>query len=136
MYFAQNDWKRWYNALEKPLWTPSGDVISFIWMLLYPIIFLTYGYVLYKKKNDKKWKRISLTPFVVNLTANLAFTPILFGLKNIPLATIDIIIVWITIVWTIKGSWSYSKTISILQIPYLLWVSTAGIIQISIFLSN
>lgn len=33
-------------------------------------------------------------PFVVNLIANLGFTPIQFGLRNLTLASIDILVVW------------------------------------------
>jgi len=131
-----NNWQDWYNSLNKPEWTPTGDIISLIWTFLYPIIFITYGYVFYKKLWKKDWENISLTPFLLNLLFNFLFTPIFFFLKNIPLATLDITLVWITTIWTMFVIYKRSKIIAMLQIPYLIWVSVALTIQYIIFLSN
>lgn len=130
-----NEWQGWYDNLNKPAWTPGGDVISTIWTILYPIIFITYGivfYKIYKKKIPKKF----IWPFLINLGANFLFTPILFGLKNLPLSTADILIVWVTIILTIKILWKKEKTLALLQVPYLIWVSIATYLQISITLLN
>lgn len=75
-------------------------------------------------------------PFIINLAANIAFTPILFGLQNLTLASIDILIVLGTIIWGMAVIWKYSKTLALVQIPYLTWVSIATILQLSITLSN
>lgn len=130
-----NEWQGWYDNLVKQGWTPGGDVISTIWTVLYPIIFITYGtlfYKIYKKKIPKKF----IWPFLINLGANFLFTPIFFGLKNLPLATADILIVWVTIIFTIKILWKKEKTLAFLQLPYLIWVSIASYLQISITLLN
>ena len=129
------NWESWYAALNKPSWTPSGETIGTIWSILYPIIFVTFG-IIFFNVYKKKFKSYVATPFIINLLANFAFTPIQFGLKNLPLATIDILIVWITIVWGMKVVWKYSKILSLAQIPYLAWVSIATILQLSITFSN
>lgn len=74
--------------------------------------------------------------FLINLIANLLFSPIFFGMKNIPLATLDILIVWVTIVAQFFLMWKKAKGISLLQIPYFLWVSTASTIQLTVFAKN
>lgn len=38
-------WMEWYNALEKPSWTPSPSTIGLIWQILYPIIVVSFGFV-------------------------------------------------------------------------------------------
>ena len=129
------NWQAWYQALTKPSWTPSGETIGIIWSILYPIIFVTFGIIFYKVYK-KKFKSYVATPFIINLLANFAFTPIQFGLKNLPLAALDILIVWITIIWGIKIVWKSSKILSLAQIPYLIWVTIATILQLSITLSN
>ncbi len=63
----------------------------------------------------------------VNLIANLAFTPIQFGLRNLPLAALDIAIVWITILWAMNAIWPYHRWITVAQIPYLIWVTIATV---------
>ncbi len=69
--------------------------------------------------------------------ANVAFTPIQFGLRNLPLATFDILIVLVTIVWWMILVWRPgSAWIVAPLVPYLLWVSTASVLQISITWAN
>ncbi|MDO8460884.1 MAG: TspO/MBR family protein [bacterium] len=129
------NWQAWYQALTKPSWTPSGQTIGTIWSILYPIIFVTFAIIFYKVYK-KKFKSYVATPFIINLVANLLFTPIQFGLKNLPLAVLDILIVWVTIIWGMRVVWKYSKILSLTQIPYLIWVTIATILQLSIALSN
>ena len=76
------------------------------------------------------------SPFVINLIANLIFTPIQFGLRNLPLASIDIVIVWATIVWMVAAIWTYYRWVAIAQAPYLAWVSVATVLQLSITWMN
>lgn len=125
----------WYNSLSKPDWTPTPATIGLIWTLLYPIIFVAYGFVFIKIWQGKIDRRIGL-PFVLNLLANIAFTPIQFGLRNLPLATVDIIIVLVTIPWAMSVIWPKYRWVAFAQIPYLLWVATATILQVQITLSN
>jgi len=75
-------------------------------------------------------------PFILNIIFNLAFTPIQFGLKNNVLASIDIVLVLITLVWTMIAIFPFSKWISYLQFPYLLWVLFATILQLSVTYLN
>jgi tryptophan-rich sensory protein len=74
--------------------------------------------------------------FLANLVANLLYSPIFFGMKNIPLATLDIAVVWITIVMQFFLMWKKHRWVSLLQIPYFLWVSTASVIQFTVFFLN
>lgn len=129
------NWEGWYQALEKPGWTPAPGTIGTIWTMLYPIIFVTFGIIFYKA-----WRRkipsVVTPPFFINLIANFAFTLILFGLKNLPFASFDILIVWITIIWGMVSIWPYSKNLALLQIPYLVWVSIATTLQLTITFLN
>jgi len=75
-------------------------------------------------------------PFVVNLVANLAFTPIQFGLRNLDLAALDIVVVWLTIPWMIVAIWNHHGWVAVAQIPYFVWVSIASVLQLSIIWWN
>lgn len=126
-----SSWKSWYTHLKKPSFTPSPATISLIWKVLYPIIFISYGYVFYLGyKGDLSFS--VLLPFLLNLVFNILFTPIQFGLKKLSLASVDMALVWVTIVWSILAIWPYSIPIALLQIPYLLWVSVASYLQFSL----
>ena len=75
--------------------------------------------------------RVAL-PFAVNLFANLVFTPIEFGLRNLLLATVDILIVSGTIIWLAAAIWPRYRWIAVAQVPYFIWVSLATTLQLSI----
>jgi benzodiazapine receptor len=132
---SEVSWLEWYNALVKPTWTPAPSTIGTIWQILYPVIAITFGYVFVRWFREKLPSRVAL-PFLVNLIANLAFTPIQFGIRSLPLAAIDILIVWGTILWTIHAIWPHHRWIAVAQLPYLAWVSTATILQLTITWSN
>ncbi len=129
------DWMTWYESLWKPSWTPVPAVIGLIWQILYPIIVVTFGFVFVQAIRNKIPKKVAI-PFAINLAANLLFTPIQFGMRNLPLATVDIVVVWMTIVVMIKVIWPHYRWIAVAQLPYFVWVSIATVLQLSILWMN
>jgi benzodiazapine receptor len=71
-------------------------------------------------------------PFSINLVANLIFTPIQFGLRNLTLAAADILVVWTTILWCMVAIWPHYRWAAVTQVPYFVWVSLATVLQLSI----
>jgi len=128
-------WIDWYNTLLKPSWTPSPATIGLIWRLLYPVILFSLVFVIVQVIRKKlPWP--VLLPFGLNLIANLLFTPIQFGLRHLPLASLDILIVWATILWMMAAVRRPYPWLAAAQIPYLLWVSTATVLQLTITWMN
>ena len=128
-------WKEWYDSLLKPAWTPEPATIGTIWQILYPIIIATFVFVLIQAIRKKvPWK--VTVPFIINLAANLAFTPIQFGLRSLFFAAVDILVVWGTIIWMMIAIWKYYKWLAIAQVPYLVWVSIATVLQLTISWNN
>ena len=125
----------WYNSLIKPHWTPEPATIGTIWQILYPIIIVTLVFVLIQAVRKKvPWK--AALPFLINFAANVAFTPIQFGLRNLVLAAVDILLVWGTIIWMMVAIWKHYKWVALAQLPYLVWVSIATILQLYISWHN
>jgi benzodiazapine receptor len=128
-------WIDWYNSLEKPSWTPPPATIGFIWQILYPVIFVSFGFVFLNAIRGNI-PRIVALPFAINLVANLIFTPLQFGLRSLFLAAADILIVWATILWSAIAIWPHHKWVSLSQIPYFVWVSIATVLQLAITFWN
>ena len=125
----------WYSQLIKPDWAPPSYLFGPVWTILYLLIAVSFGKVFYMF--FKKEIRVKIVmPFILNIFFNLFFTPIQFGLQNNILAMIDIILVLGTLIWAIIAIWPYKKWISYIQIPYLVWVSFATILQITITFLN
>ncbi len=128
----------WYSQLIKPFWAPPSWIFGPVWTVLYIIIAISFGTVFYKAFNGKIVWIIAL-PFVLNLIFNFAFTPIQFGLKNNLLASIDILLVLITLIWALYTIWHVSpdlRWVAYANILYLLWVTFATYLQLNITYLN
>lgn len=137
----------WYQQLIKPSWAPPSWLFGPVWTVLYIIIAVTFGAVFYKAFT-KQLPWIVALPFALNLFFNFAFTPIQFGLKNNLLASLDILLVLSTLIWAFFATYSFGLKVHIqtgvptlawiiyFNIPYLLWVSFATILQITITYLN
>ena len=128
-------WIEWYDNLAKPSWTPAPATIGLIWQILYPIILISFGFVFVQAIRKKLPWQVAL-PFAINLVANLIFTPIQFEMRNLPLAAVDILIVWGTIIWCVVAVWPHFKSVAVAQGPYFVWVSIAMVLQMSITWMN
>lgn len=122
----------------KPTWSPPGWLFGPVWSFLYAIILISYGTVFYKAFTGKiAW--IVALPFALNLIFNFAFTPIQFGLKNNLFASIDILLVLITLVWAMVAIWGASselRWVVYANLPYLLWGAFATVLQLTITYLN
>jgi translocator protein len=126
---------QWYQQLIRPSWAPPSWLFGPVWSFLYILIAISFGRVFWGffQKEVSFWV---LLPFILNLVFNLVFTPIQFSLKNNLLASIDVILVLITLIWAMVAIYPFYKWVAFIQVPYLLWVAFATILQITITVLN
>jgi tryptophan-rich sensory protein len=125
----------WYSQLIKPSWSPPAWLFGPVWTFLYILIAISFGKV-FLMFFQKKVSFIVILPFILNLIFNFAFTPLQFGLKNNFLAAVDIILVLGTLIWAIIAIYPHARWVAYIQIPYLLWVSFATFLQLTITYLN
>ena len=125
----------WYSTLIKPTWSPPSWLFGPVWTVLYILIAISFGKV-FMMFLQKKISFLVILPFILNLFFNFIFTYLQFGLKNNYLAMIDILLVLFTLIWAIIVIFPHARWISYIQIPYLLWVSFATVLQITITYLN
>jgi len=125
----------WYSQLIKPFWSPPAWMFGPVWSVLYILIAISFGNV-FLMFFQKKISFIIILPFILNLIFNFSFTALQFGLKNNLLAGIDIILVLSTLIWAMIAIYPYARWVTYIQIPYLVWVSFATILQITITYLN
>lgn len=124
-----------YSELLKPSWAPPAFIFGPVWSVLYILIAISFGYVFYlyfKKQLGVK----TAIPFLLNLIFNFSFTYFQFGLRNNFLATIDVLLVLITLVWSMFSIRGRAKWVIYTNIPYLLWVLFATCLQFTITYLN
>ena len=124
-----------YSELVKPTWAPPSWIFGPVWSVLYVMIAISFGSV-FKMFFEKKIPFVVLLPFILNLVFNFLFTWIQFGLKNLPLASLDILLVLATLIWAMFAIFPYAKWITWIQVPYLLWVAFATVVQMTITFLN
>lgn len=123
----------WYTTLNKPVFSPPNFIFAPVWITLYILMAIAFYLVLINKSKDKK---MAITFFLTQLILNVFWSIIFFGLHNPIFAFVEIIILWIAIFLTIKSFYKISRNASYLLIPYLLWVSFASVLNLSIVLLN
>ncbi len=125
----------WYSQLLKPTWAPPSWIFGPVWTFLYILIVISFWKVLWMYIK-KQIPFLILLPFILNIIFNLSFTPIQFGLKSNILAAVDILLVLWTLIWAMIVIYPHARWITYIQIPYLLWVSFATILQLTITFLN
>jgi len=125
----------WYSQLIKPSWSPPAWLFGPVWTFLYVLIAVSFGKV-FLMFFQKKVSFVVILPFILNLIFNFAFTPLQFGLKNNLLAAVDVILVLGTLIWAIIAIYPHARWVAYIQISYLLWVSFATVLQLTITYLN
>ena len=125
----------WYSQLIKPTWAPPAWLFSPVWSVLYVLIAFSFAKVFMMARKRQIPFGVAL-PFILNLIFNFAFTPIQFGLKNNLLAGADIVLVLGTLIWGMVAIYPHKKWVTYIQIPYLLWVSFATVLQFTVTYLN
>ncbi len=124
-----------YRSYKKPSWAPPGWVFAPVWTILYVLIAISFGYVGYLWVAGAVSASIVL-PFALNLICNFLFTTIQFRWNNFALAALDVIIVWLTLLWAMVVIWPIVPWVAYINLPYLAWVTFATVLQITVTAMN
>lgn len=117
----------WYLTIQKPSFNPPNYVFGPVWSLLYTLMGVSLFLVLTSKNKHSNSKVIII--FTIQILLNLAWSFIFFKFHLLGWALVEIILIWISIIAMIIIFYKINKAAAILQIPYLLWVSFASILN-------
>lgn len=123
----------WFVTLNKPFFSPPNWIFGPVWTTLYILMGISL-YLVWVSKSKIKQKAITL--FFIQLELNVLWSILFFGMKSPILAFVDIVVLLITIFLTIKSFYPISRLAAYLLIPYILWVSFAALLNLSIALLN
>lgn len=124
-----------YRSYKKPSWAPPAWLFGPVWTALYILIAISFGYVGYLWFAGDISTSIAL-PFVLNLIFNALFTTIQFKWRNFVLASLDIILVWLTLAWAIAVIFPIAPWVAYSNLPYLAWVTFAAALQLAVTAMN
>lgn len=121
-------------ANQPPL-SPPGWVFPVVWTVLY----LLMGYASYRvwiSGAEKTQIQKSLRLYGAQLALNFLWPIIFFGFDAYLLAFAVLIGLWVLIFLTIRAFSKIDETAGNLLLPYLLWVTFAGYLNIGVYLLN
>jgi tryptophan-rich sensory protein len=124
-----------YPGLQSPPFAPPGWLFPVVWTILYTLMGIS-SYLVYTSDAPKEQISIALTLYGVQLAVNFFWSIIFFNLRAYLFAFFWLVLLWVLIILTIVSFWRISKTAGILMLPYLLWVTFAGYLNLAIYLLN
>ena len=124
-----------YSQLRQPPLAPPGWVFPVVWTILY----LLMGYASYRVLTagaDRQQTRRALIAYAVQLVLNFVWSPVFFGLEWRLTAFWILLTLWVMIYITIRLFSRIDERAGDLLLPYLLWVTFAGYLNLGAFLLN
>lgn len=129
---TSNSMETYENAV-KPMLAPPPIVFPIVWSILYALMAIGAYMVSMSGCEDKT---NAITAYFVQLALNFMWPILFFNLKAFLVSFVWLVILWFAIFDMIKKFRTCSKTAAYLQIPYLIWVTFAGYLNLMIYILN
>ena len=122
-----------YNYMVKPVYSPPGFLFPIVWTILY-ILMGVSSYLVYKSNSYSKDK--ALVIYIVQLIINLLWSFFFFSFEWYLFSFLWILLLIVLVIIMIIHFYKIHKLSGYLQIPYLLWITFAAILNFGVFLLN
>ncbi len=123
----------WYASLKKPVFNPPDAIFGPVWTVLYFLMSIALYQLLV---STHPGRRKAIRAFSVQLALNVVWSFIFFGLHLLIPAAVEIVVLLVLIIYFLVISRPVSKIASACFIPYVIWVSFATLLSISVALLN
>jgi len=124
----------WYATLNQPSFNPPNYLFGPVWTTLY--ILMGFSLFLIWKQDKSKERNMAISAFFIQLALNFAWSFIFFYYNKIGFALVEIIILWLSIILMLFQFYKIKPLAAYINIPYLLWVTFASILNTSYYLLN
>ncbi len=125
----------WHAGLAKPSFNPPNWIFGPVWTALYAMMGVGV-YLVYEKGPKNRVVKRALAVFAAQLLLNALWSIVFFGAHMILAAAVVIVLLWVGILASIVLFRPISKAAAWLLVPYILWVSFATVLNISLYVLN
>jgi len=125
----------WYQHLNKPSFNPPNWIFGPAWTLLYTLMGIAVA-LIWHQGWDNPLVRKAISIFAAQLLLNAFWSIAFFGMQSPPLALLVISVLLILIVTCVIVFSRIDPVAAYLLVPYLLWVSFATVLNMSIVMLN
>ncbi len=124
----------WYQALDKPFFTPPSWLFGPVWTTLY-ILIATAAFRLVRSVPSTT-QQVAVGLWALQMCLNTIWTPVFFGAYALGVAFAYIAALWIVILLLILVCWRVDRLSAWLLMPYLAWVSLASALNFAVWQLN
>lgn len=121
-----------FQSINKPALSPPGWLFPVAWTILYILM----GIASYLVFTSEKPNKTAISVYGIQLVFNFLWPIFFFNLESFLFSFIWLVILWIIILTTMVLFYRISKAAGYLLLPYLLWVTFAGYLNLYIYLLN
>lgn len=133
-FLTANAINGWYATLHQPSFNPPNWVFGPVWTTLYLIMGISLYRIWRLPVSVERNQAIKI--FTLQMTLNFFWSLIFFKWHLIGLALLEIIVMWIMIAAMIHHFRKLDAVAGYMNIPYLLWVSFASVLNGAYFILN
>ena len=124
----------WFVGLQKPSFNPPNYLFAPIWTILYLLMGISL-YLIWKQPTSTT-KTTAITLFIIQFVLNFCWSILFFKYHQLGWALVEIIAMWLFILFTIIWFAQLHKTAAWLLVPYISWVSFATLLNYALWRLN
>lgn len=125
-----------YSEIEPPPLAPPSWLFPVVWTILFVLMGVGAALVYNQRETKPDETKNALIIYAVNLILNFFWSIIFFNFEAYLFAYIWLILLWLVIIAMIVSFRKVSPLAAYLQIPYLIWVTFAGYLNLAIYILN
>lgn len=125
----------WYHSLVQPRWAPADAAYGVAWTAIFALTALAgvTAWLAMPTRQEREWL---LGMFALNGFLNILWSLLFFRLHRPDWAEIEVLALWLSVAGLIIIHWRRSMVAAILLLPYLMWVTFAGYLNMTIVQLN
>lgn len=131
---ARKGMKIYMQTVNKPPLTPPGWVFPVAWGILYAL--MGYGVSRIAARREKPGRNRALNIFFVQLIVNFFWSLFFFNLQAFGFSFLWLVMLWILAAAMIFSFEKVDPLSAWLQLPYLIWLTFAGYLNLGVWLLN
>jgi len=124
-----------YENFNKPFFSPPGWVFPVVWTILFFLMAIA-AYRIWMARNAGGDTRKALILYGTQLFLNFLWPIVFFRFRLYAIAFLELLLLLVFILLTTFGFYRIDKPAAYLMIPYIAWVSFAGVLNYAIWMMN
>lgn len=125
----------WYFSLAVPPWKPPDWAFGPAWTLIYACTTWS-GVSAWRHAPDERRRGNWLVLLSLNAFLNVMWSLLFFRLKHPDWAVAEVVFLWASVASLVVYPWRWDRRASLLNLPYLVWVTFASALNIAIVRLN